>query len=650
MASAIVRQDKEASASPDRPTAHKQYTIADIPSFLTARLEEIRPYVRQNWREGIDFNGLYKDAKVLLLGDTDHRQHAMLGALVPEISAMRQAGVSDIALEISRGEKELRSLESFYETGDIENIRWIAENTRTPVRLIRFLKACREQRINVHFVDLPAKCYDPGWSTKDRDEQRGIYMGSKIAEIAYNCKGKEAAISGLGHLDDKEIPGQLVLQKVSYRKIGLVAAGQPSPLFYAHTFIGIGAADAVREKGLHDKLGTVYLDGDFGLDAFIHLPRVQLVGPEKSQPKIDGPQPVYAEGALVPLMQGAQLPALSSDMRDMIDPSCYTWEDTNAEKIFQFTDGLRGLSPGQQLYLGIMLENYVRMSMHNSGGSIVRMEYDPESRAFGVDTIDACGYNIPSGVDLGILQRHREVTLETLCSEFGFDELAVRNIEDLPKTDIRPNPEKPESAYKLLLLLSAYANDPARISCMQDGIMINDKDGSYPIAKLSLSEFALSEAEARLSAISEMIAKDAFSLVMDLQYAAADCQKEAPKCRLFYRRSLEKIQNLLMDMMYPELYAFGPDFRGRVFKARSRLEYLGRDSALELIGKSEKAFSEVLGKLEKIGRLSDYKVLQIREFRRQDHDYTFQGSLDASIKMWNGFLEEMAEIRGLVEK
>jgi len=386
--------------------------------FLKARMEDVRPYVKEKWAVGIDYNSLFGDSQVLVLGDTDHGQHSVLGGLESEMQSMKKAGVNDIAFEMPDSQKYVESLELFYATGDVSHIREISEQTRTPVRLIKFLKRAYDEEVRVNFVDLSEEDYDPCWNDEQKYEQRGVYMGKRIADIAKQSEGRVVAFVGYAHLEDKQILDQLDEQGVSYKKLGLVSAGQPAHMFPAHTFWGMGASEAVRCEGLQDKVGTVYLDSAYGLDAFIHFSRVQLVDPNGKRvsgtPLLEasaGASP--SERAIVPLQSGVNLPAILFDMRHMVEPSAHKWEENNNRKIFQFVDSMNGLSGGQKLYLGIMLENYVRLTMDHGGGSICRMEYDPEARAFGIDTVDTCGYPMEPDGDYGSLARHREVTLDT---------------------------------------------------------------------------------------------------------------------------------------------------------------------------------------------------------------------------------------------
>ena len=121
-------------------TGTLEYITTKHTDFLKARAEDIRPYVSKGWTTGVDYNRLFGDSQVLVLGDTDHRQHAVLGGLESEMRGMKEAGVNNVTFEMPEGKKYLESLETFYATGDVSHIRWICEETETPVRLLRFLK------------------------------------------------------------------------------------------------------------------------------------------------------------------------------------------------------------------------------------------------------------------------------------------------------------------------------------------------------------------------------------------------------------------------------------------------------------------------------------------------------------------------------
>ena len=572
-------------------TGTLEYITTKHTDFLKARAEDIRPYVSKGWTTGVDYNRLFGDSQVLVLGDTDHRQHAVLGGLESEMRGMKEAGVNNVTFEMPEGKKYLESLETFYATGDVSHIRWICEETETPVRLLRFLKRSYEEGIRVHFVDMPEENYSSDWSKEQKSEQRGVHMGRRTAEIAKQIGERIIEFAGYAHLETNQIPGQLNMQGVSYKKVGLVSAGQPLPMFLIQSFYEMGVPEAVRYEGLQDKIGTVNLNGAYGLDAFLHFSRVQLIdsngGGMMGTPlleTVDGVSP--SEGAIVPLQSGANLTALISDMRHMVEPNSNRWEETNTGKVFQFVDRMNGISNGQKLYLGIMLENYVRTTMRHGGGSICKMEYDPKERAFGIDTVDTFGYPMNPCADYGSLARHREVTLETLLNQFGFSELAVSKVEDLPQTKVRPNPDKPESAYKLLLLASTYATDPERIMlkggwCGVESVVVMHKDGDSYIVKLEIDDFELSGVESWLSRIDKQM-YITHNLSGDMIYAVMQAQRGVPprqKFRPFYNKKLDKLNEdlgtmnrLIMNSIYPNIDNFRFGFREGILSARADLE------------------------------------------------------------------------------
>lgn len=626
--------------------------------FLKARAEDVMLYVKKGWTSGVDYNGLFGDSQVLVLGDTDHRQHAMLGGLEAEMRGIKEAGVNDVAFEIPDGKEYMRSNGAFYATGDVSHIRWIGEQSRTPVRLTRFLKRAYEEDIRVHFVDMSEENYNPNWTNEQESEQRGIHMGKRIADIAKQSGRRVVAIVGYAHLDNKQIPDQLDKQRVSYKKIGLVSAGQPLPMMMIQHMYELGASEAVKNEGLHDKVGTVNLDRAYGLDAFIHFSRVQLVDPNgkgvSGSPLLEtSAKSISSEGTLVPLQSGANLTALISDMRHSVEPSCYEWEETNAQKIFQFVGRMNGLSGGQELYLGIILENYVRLTMRHGGGSICKMEYDPEARAFGIDTVDTGGYPLNPDADYGSLARHREVTLDTLLNQYGFSELAVNRVEDLPQTNVRPNPDKPESAYKLLLLASTYATDPERIMfkggwCGIDSIVVAHKDKNSYIVKLGVEDFDLSDVESRLSGIKNRMG-EADSISGDMLYAVMEAQKNIPRFRFAYKEDLDTMNRLISKSIYPTISDFRIGLTERILRARGDLEYTGNGSALEYITKSEEAFGEAVQALNKINRLSrKHKRLYDREFTRMGNAFAFKDAVQRNRDLLNDSLRELSKIRELM--
>lgn len=651
-------------------TGNLEHITTSHADFPKARAEDVRHYVKNGWTSGIDYNSLFGNGQVLVLGDTDHRQHAVLGGLESEMRSMKEAGVNDVAFEMPDGKKYLESLEAFYATGDVSPIRWICEQTRTPVRLVRFLKRAYEEGIRVHFVDLPEEEYDPNWNHKQESEQRGIHMGKRIADIAKQSGRRVVAIAGYAHLDNKQIPDQLDEQGVSYKKIGLVSAGQPLPMMIIQHTYELGASEAVRNEGLYDRVGTVNLDGTYGLDAFIHFSRVQLVDPNgkevNGEPSVEtSVKAISSEGALVPLQSGANLTALISDMRHDVEPESSLWEKTNMQKIFQFINRMYGLSNGQKLYLGIMLENYVRLTLRHGGGSIFKMEYDPEARAFGVDTVDTYGYPMSPDADYGSLARHREVTLETLLNQFGFSELVVKRVEDLPRTNVRPNPDKPESAYKVLLLASTYATDPERILLKGgwlgvESIIVAHKDKQSYIVNLGVDDFALSNVESMLSGIKNRM-DEANSLVGDMIYAVGQVRDSMPRrqsFRYFHNKKLDQMKGglgtlseLISKSLNPNINNFRFGFPERILRARVDLEYLSNDSALDYISTSEDGFRKAVQTVDEIDRIGGkYEQLSLRIFTRVGNPFTFKYVVQRNRDLLNESLRELSKLRELLQE
>ncbi len=742
--------------------------------FLKANAEELHPYVSDNWTPGIDYEGLFKDNQVVLLGDTNHNQHGMLGGITAELENMREAGVKHIAFEIPDGKQYTESLENFYATGDVSHIKWIAEQTRTPVRLTRFLKRAYDLNIQVHFVDLDSSQRKPEWDYRQECEERGIHMGKRVAELAIQTGDKIISFTGYGHFNNNQIPHQLDDQSIRYKKLALVSAGQAALGIIDTHFISMGATRAVSFEGLSQKVGTVYFGNeDYGLEGFIHLPRVSLIkkNPEGTVTLLPARDQVNPnEGAIVPLKSGINLPALSIDMVHEIEPSSHNWESTNNEKVFQFVDSMQGLSDGQKLYLGIMLETYIRTSMRHGGGSVSNIEYDPESEAFGIDTIDTCGYPVKPGVDYGSRARHREVTLNTLLNQHGFNELIVKNLEDLPETDVQPNLNTAGSAYKLLILASAYARDPERIKIHfsdahggTQSVAVTDRTGRNYLVKIGIEDFELSKVEKRLLVLGDRVTevyelsdylfgsildtekefldprdayKEAFGSIEDLlkhprliyladradgliqrltksekalgikedywdlvmettgrlDYLVRKAKRKLRTVReskipqrlnkiieegvlpiasrlseyvvramvqlkgseteidFDYYRTLDTMSRIMCFSVYPAVLNAKSDFVSKILKSRAKLEYLGADSALELIAEKEKAFGEIVDKLKRIEELGSNKSkrLQTKTFEEKGITYTFDQALKANQDLWQEVLEELADIKGMI--
>jgi len=218
---------------------------------------------------------------------------------------------------------------------------------------------------------------------------------------------------------------------------------------------------------------------------------------------------------------------------------------------------------------------------------------------------------------------------------------------------VRPNPDKPESAYKLLLLASTYATDPERIMFKSvwrrmNSVIVVDKDKTSYIVKLGVDDFDLSDVEAKLSEINDQM-KVVHNLSEDICGAILRAQDEAPGYRFIYKKALNTMSRLLMGSVYRKIDDFRTGFTERILTARGKLEYLGNESALEYLTKTEEAFGEAVRALEEIDGLSSkHKQLHEGEFDRTGNAYTFKEAVQRSRDLWNSLLRELSEIRELI--
>ncbi len=618
--------------------------------FMTSSPQGIFPDGIQEWVSPIDYRALFSKTQVLLFGDTNHAQHGVMGGFSKQMALLADAGVSVLGFEIPRGKSYLDAFEIFNATGNTESIRWVAEQTRTPVRFRRLCEASYRAGIQLYCLDMPHEERNPNWDPDSESEQRGKYMGSQIAQIAKQTKTNLPILVGYAHLVHNQIPSHLERERISYKKIGVVTAGQHDLSRFSIGFQCNPAVEAVHRCGFQNQTGYVPLNGRFNIDGFIHFPRVQLVDEASLTQNGNEKIPASPE-ALIPF-QKATLPARPFVMRyTTLEPQCAQWEETNRRKIFEFVDTFEGLSSSQQVYLGFMLENYVRQSLSHGGGSILQIEYHPNEQAFGIDTVNSFGYAYDDRVDYAGLAQHREITLEALSRGYGFGELAVTNIADLPQTNILPNAEKKDSAYKLMLLLSTYATHRDRI-CFKGGVfspsslVIANKERSNYISEFTLEDFTLSALETQLQGITQRlmeVVEDEHRFLGAVHTISNPLSRtKSPEDAI-----LSKLRHLCNEgEPFMKLYHLNEEYKTRVLHARSELQYLDHDSAYQFVLLSEGIVQTALNRLQTLNeRSSTDSRLRDGEFGTDGQRFKVSELLEQGIHGCRTVLSELSTIK-----
>jgi len=249
-----------------------------------------------------------------------------------------------------------------------------------------------------------------------------------------------------------------------------------------------------------------------------------------------------------------------------------------------------------------MLENYVRTTMRHGGGSILNIEFEPETQAFGIDTVDTFGYKFNPNADYAGLARHREVTLDTLLTHFGFKDIVIKNIQDIPKTDIRPNPDKPDSAVNLILMLSAYATNPERLKVCSDELRIlrNKNNREDYIASIKIDDFELNELEDALLNFTKNTGMECYNYGGALYRCIWDAQdKKSNK----HKDVLDEVYKILDNSSPFHMHDYSNVAEKELLKARKNLQFIEKKPATEIMqgieGKLED-YKQALNKMDEI--------------------------------------------------
>ena len=512
----------------------------------------------------VNYNELYKDAQVLVFGDTNHTNSGIMGNFAEELEDLRYSGVKYLAIELP--DNYQKGIDKFNRTGGLEYVQNLLESTKNPVRMKQLFLEAYKNNIEIVAIDMPEEKQEK-FDKEKRDIERGIYMGKKISELARNNE-KIVAYVGAAHLEKNQIPSQL--KGIKLRKIAMYTENQldlRNPTFDSpHIGIAFGQyappSQAMEMKGIKEKV-YVELDGNkFGFDGFIYFPRKSLIKKKiiatnnfKSIPENQG-LVVYPESLQEIFKKELSSQFIEINFENYVEPDVRNWEETNKEKIFYAISNFEGLSDTQKLFLAVMLENYVRRSTRHGGGSIVRIEFDPELQAFGIDTVDTFGYEYVKGTPTF----HREVTISTLLSYFGkeLDEILVKDVKEIPKTEIKPA-DNFESMYKFVLFLSTKATHPEYIKIKQDAddeykIFIT-KNGIYDaITKLDVTDFKLNNLERKLLNLLDLDTEESYEIYRFIPdvLSVLDESKRKPR----YIKDLEKklYNKINDDLQHKDMY------------------------------------------------------------------------------------------------
>jgi len=195
------------------------------------------------------------------------------------------------------------------------------------------------------------------------------------------------------------------------------------------------------------------------------------------------------------------------DFSDSVEGSVYDWGRTNQEKIMAFVHKLKGVNNAWRFYFGTLLINHGENAFKSSfGGSIVNIHFvgkSKEGACFIINAVDTYGYtydplkaygNLPLVVPLGALQE-----------KYGFQDIFIKDLSELPEVNIRTNPNRgPLTMMQMLIMILAAVKHPERIYIGRKttyatlSVYRGEIEESSPIVNLAVDDFVLNLTEQNL--------------------------------------------------------------------------------------------------------------------------------------------------------
>ena len=575
------------------------------------------PIIEKGWREGVDFQALLADKRVLILGDTHHDFLGIQRGFIEHLSELREAGATHLGMETDA--------DITRETFDV-----YAEKTYIPHRLRQLVYESPQNGLGVIFIDMPKAEIASTWSEDETSRNRGIYMGLAIADfLLKNPDAKMVAIVGYAHIKDHDqIPAQLDQYQIPYRLVGVVSEGQRWQESAGFPMPVVSAIATASSK--ENRYGYVDLSSfNFDIDGIIHFPFPKPEAPSaRPLPKdrflqeieLSQPQKLsmilkdqFKEGPEVKEDQITK--PLYINFEDRVDPNVHTWQQTNENKIIEFVSQLEGITNGQKLYLVSLLLSYARNTgRHSLNGSIVKMGFVPNGQFFEIVTVDCCHYPYNPKKDYGSLMSPREISLKTLQDRFGYKEFFSKDLKDLPEIEIGINPENPSALFGFVALVLAAITHPERIEVRGGRLYIyytdveteRDLNAHFRhgpvLTELFVQDFILNDTE-QLLMQAKALGQDQHTCFLSFGYgknALYDLIKES-RLSFIKRRRAEKLLEALKDIHLSYKGVHSEKIDALILGARKELRYLNQDEidqALELLNQSIESATRGLGLIE----------------------------------------------------
>jgi hypothetical protein len=570
------------------------------------------------WHEGVNFRQLLGTNRVLVLGDTNHGLLGIQRGLVEHLRELKEAGVTHLGLEIK---SDLR----------ISDVDKIAQGVWIPHRFKQLVELAEQIGLKAEFIDMPESQRQASWSKGQTSFERGVYMGKYVSRfLRDNPEAVMTVVTGYAHIQDyNQIPAQLDNNGFQYSLVPLVSEGQQDlnpfgldvNLFMLPVVQAIGeVAEPNKKYGYIDLVGLPFETK--GATAILHFPRPRVMAHtacslESGKTLENGTTALDVRRnftQLAPVGENALTKPLHLDFQDRVDGDVHVWGTTNQYKIIEFVKNLEGISSGQKFYLAALLINYANNTgRHSFSGSIIDIGFVPDGQFFEITSVDTFGYPYNPNRDYGSLKRHWEVSLRTLQEQFGFEDILIKDLSEVPEISIRNNPDRPLSIMKILLLVLTANKYPERVAVGYEwfvpsslGVFKGEPEKSVMIAQLELEDFMLTNLEQAFMEAAEVACKIRNPL-SSLEFIFRD-----PLMLIFNffkvkairdsLREAEKVTNISMELATKE----------EIFKARKKLSVLSDEQSIQLLAKLD----EVISKTAKALMLVEKYASKNRSFAR----------------------------------
>ncbi len=565
--------------------------------------------VRNHWSPGVDYDRLFGDKHLVVIGDTNHGHVGVQRGFIEHLEELKVAGVTHLALEIPSDD-------------DPDNISEIAQKTWIPHRFRQLYEKAHSIGLKIVFVDMSVADQKEIKSEAERNHRRGIKMGENLAALTQravgeNPKARVAAIVGYGHFEPAEIPDVLQREGVAHTLVGATVEGQ-SEIFRGEELVAfvLPVSRAVVKYAEGRTYGYIDLSSYDGVnvDGVIHYARPSLEALRAQELRS---LPAQGQGthttalsltdqirSISRVEENQMATPLAISYADRVSPDVYDWSVTNRRKIADFVARLDGISMGQKIYLYVMLAAYAENTgKHSLSGSIVDIGFVPEGQFFEISTVDTFNYAYEQGK---FNEKRWEVSLRTLQERFGFSDLIPKDMRNIPEIHIRPNPNKRESMVKIFLLALAHFTHPERIALVPGyarmKIFYTDASkraglaGEGNLTELEFDDFQLNDIEHEFEK-AQTLANRLHLVITDLLYThfgiaeqgnESDIREAIKNMRWTVRKKAARAYKTAADALVNAYRPHGGGvfmraFPNKVMEARASLNFLSVQQQTELI-------------------------------------------------------------------